>query len=133
MACSASKSGRVGASAPAVLTEQQGDRAQLRRQGAMFAPDDGEAVGALKVLAHEDRLLLLCQLSHGEMCVSDLVQALGIHQPAGLFWPDCWWVWARAMARVAPVATAYAASLACHHAHWWPQPPSWAPASPQCS
>jgi hypothetical protein len=51
-----------------VLTEQQGDRAQLRRQGAMFAPDDGEAVGALKVLAHEDRLLLLCQLSHGAKC-----------------------------------------------------------------
>lgn len=41
----------------------------------------GQAVGALKVLAHEDRLLLLCQLSQGEMCVSDLEEALGIHQP----------------------------------------------------
>ncbi|MGJ7571670.1 metalloregulator ArsR/SmtB family transcription factor [Variovorax sp. RB2P76] len=41
----------------------------------------GKAVGALKVLANEDRLLLLCQLSQGEMCVSDLEQALGIHQP----------------------------------------------------
>ena len=41
----------------------------------------GQAVGALKVLANEDRLLLLCQLSQGEMCVSDLEQALGIHQP----------------------------------------------------
>lgn len=41
----------------------------------------GKAVGALKVLANEDRLLLLCQLSRGEMCVSDLEQALGIHQP----------------------------------------------------
>lgn len=41
----------------------------------------GEAVGTLKVLANEDRLLLLCQLSQGEMCVSDLEQALGIHQP----------------------------------------------------
>ncbi|WP_200843997.1 helix-turn-helix transcriptional regulator [Pantoea sp. 18069] len=39
------------------------------------------AVGALKVLANEDRLLLLCQLSQGEMCVSDLEQALGIRQP----------------------------------------------------
>jgi DNA-binding transcriptional ArsR family regulator len=38
-------------------------------------------VGALKVLANEDRLLLLCQLSQGEMCVSELEEALGIHQP----------------------------------------------------
>jgi len=41
----------------------------------------GMAVGALKVLANADRLLLLCQLSQGEMCVSDLEQTLGIHQP----------------------------------------------------
>lgn len=41
----------------------------------------GQAVGALKVLANEDRLLLLCQLSQGEMCVSELEEALGIHQP----------------------------------------------------
>jgi len=41
----------------------------------------GRAVAALKLLANEDRLLLLCQLSQGEMCVSDLEQKLGIHQP----------------------------------------------------
>jgi DNA-binding transcriptional ArsR family regulator len=41
----------------------------------------GQAVGALKLLANEDRLLLLCQLSQGEMCVSDLEDALDIHQP----------------------------------------------------
>ena len=41
----------------------------------------GRAVGALKLLANEDRLLLLCQLSQGEMCVSDLEEELGIHQP----------------------------------------------------
>jgi ArsR family transcriptional regulator len=41
----------------------------------------GQAVGALKVLANEDRLLLLCQLSQGEMCVSELEEALDIHQP----------------------------------------------------
>ena len=41
----------------------------------------GQAVGALKVLANEDRLLLLCQLSQGEMCVSELEEALGIRQP----------------------------------------------------
>ena len=41
----------------------------------------GPAVSALKVLANEDRLLLLCQLSQGEMCVGDLEEELGIHQP----------------------------------------------------
>ena len=39
------------------------------------------AVGALKVLANEDRLLLLCQLSQGEMCVSELEEHLDIYQP----------------------------------------------------
>lgn len=41
----------------------------------------GTAVGALKVLANEDRLLLLCQLSHGEMSVGELEDALDIRQP----------------------------------------------------
>ncbi|MDP9602142.1 metalloregulator ArsR/SmtB family transcription factor [Variovorax sp. NFACC27] len=41
----------------------------------------GRAVGVLKLLANEDRLLLLCQLSQGEMCVSDLESVLGIRQP----------------------------------------------------
>ena len=40
-----------------------------------------QAVAAVKVLANEDRLLLLCQLSQGEMCVSELEQTLGIRQP----------------------------------------------------
>lgn len=41
----------------------------------------GEAVSALKLLANEDRLLLLCQLSLGEACVSELEEALDIRQP----------------------------------------------------
>lgn len=41
----------------------------------------GHAVAALKILANEDRLLLLCQLSQGELCVSELEEALDIHQP----------------------------------------------------
>jgi len=41
----------------------------------------GSAVGALKVLANEDRLLLLCELSQGEASVGDLEERLGIHQP----------------------------------------------------
>ena len=40
-----------------------------------------KAVSVLKVLANEDRLLLLCQLSHGERCVSDIEAELGIRQP----------------------------------------------------
>lgn len=41
----------------------------------------GHAVAALKLLANEERLLLLCQLSQGEQCVGDLEAALGIRQP----------------------------------------------------
>ncbi|WP_290873886.1 metalloregulator ArsR/SmtB family transcription factor [Aquabacterium sp.] len=41
----------------------------------------GEAVGMLKLLANPDRLLLLCQLTQGEQCVSDLENRLGIRQP----------------------------------------------------
>jgi DNA-binding transcriptional ArsR family regulator len=42
----------------------------------------GEAAAALRVLANEDRLLLLCELSQGEKSVSDLEEALGLHQPS---------------------------------------------------
>lgn len=41
----------------------------------------GQAVAALKVLANESRLLLLCQLAQGEMSVGELEERLGIHQP----------------------------------------------------
>jgi ArsR family transcriptional regulator len=41
----------------------------------------GNATAALRVLANPDRLLLLCHLSHGEQCVSDLEAALDIRQP----------------------------------------------------
>lgn len=40
-----------------------------------------QAVAVLKVLAHEARLLLLCQLSQGERSVGELEEMLGIHQP----------------------------------------------------
>lgn len=50
------------------------DMAQLRGAAA-------RAVAALKLLANEDRLLLLCQLSQGEACVGDLEASLGIRQP----------------------------------------------------
>jgi ArsR family transcriptional regulator len=40
-----------------------------------------KARSLLKVMSNPDRLLLLCQLTKGEQCVSDLEQALGIQQP----------------------------------------------------
>jgi DNA-binding transcriptional ArsR family regulator len=40
-----------------------------------------KACALLKVLANPDRLLLMCQLSQGEWCVSDLEEQLGIRQP----------------------------------------------------
>lgn len=39
------------------------------------------ASALLKALANPDRLLLLCQLSQGEYCVSELADALAILQP----------------------------------------------------
>jgi DNA-binding transcriptional ArsR family regulator len=41
----------------------------------------GQATAMLRVLANEDRLLLLCQLTQGEACVSELERMLGIRQP----------------------------------------------------
>jgi DNA-binding transcriptional ArsR family regulator len=40
-----------------------------------------QACGLLKALANPDRLMLLCQLTQGEHCVSELETALGIQQP----------------------------------------------------
>lgn len=40
-----------------------------------------DACVVLRVLANEDRLLLLCQLTEGERCVSELEELVGIHQP----------------------------------------------------
>ena len=40
-----------------------------------------QACGLLKALANPDRLLLLCQLSQGDHCVSDLETTTGIRQP----------------------------------------------------
>ena len=40
-----------------------------------------KAAGLLKVLANPVRLLLLCQMTQGEFCVSDLEALSGIRQP----------------------------------------------------
>lgn len=39
------------------------------------------ACSLLKVLGNPDRLMLLCQLTQGEYCVSELESLLGINQP----------------------------------------------------
>ena len=39
------------------------------------------ACGMLKILANEDRLLILCQLSQGDKNVGELKEILGIQQP----------------------------------------------------
>jgi len=41
----------------------------------------GRATALLRALANADRLLLLCQLTHGEKCVGDLEAQLDIRQP----------------------------------------------------
>lgn len=40
-----------------------------------------EACALLKILANEDRLLILCELSKGTRNVGELEELLGIHQP----------------------------------------------------
>jgi DNA-binding transcriptional ArsR family regulator len=42
----------------------------------------GRACGLLRSLAHQDRLLLLCELRGGERSVGELEAVLDIHQPS---------------------------------------------------
>ena len=41
-----------------------------------------QASQLLKSLSHPDRLLLLCQLTQGEHCVSELERLVGVRQPS---------------------------------------------------
>lgn len=49
---------------------------------AAMRDSSDKASALLKVMANPDRLLLLCQLTQGEQCVSDLEQGLGLQQPS---------------------------------------------------
>ena len=58
----------------------------MKRSPIVVNPDQlrraaGRAVSALKLLGNEDRMLLLCQLSQGEMSVGALEEKLAIRQP----------------------------------------------------
>ena len=57
-----------------VLTDKKVDFQAMQQAAA-------KAGGLLKVLANPDRLLLLCQMSQGEYCVSDLEEMTGVKQP----------------------------------------------------
>ena len=57
-----------------VLTDEKVDFQAMQQAAA-------KASGLLKVLANPDRLLLLCQMSQGEYCVSDLEEMTGVKQP----------------------------------------------------
>lgn len=58
---------------PCVATAQL-DLEQIREAAA-------EASAMLRMLGNPDRLLLLCQLSQSELCVTELEEAVGIAQP----------------------------------------------------
>lgn len=47
----------------------------------MMQSSAGDACRLMKVLSNRDRMMLLCQISQGEMCVSELEGSLDIHQP----------------------------------------------------
>ena len=48
---------------------------------AVLQKSASQATGLLKVLANQDRLLLLCQMTQGEYCVADLEELTGVRQP----------------------------------------------------
>lgn len=54
-------------------------RANIDLKKMQSAADD--ACRLMKVLANRDRMMLLCQISQGEMCVGELEERLDIHQP----------------------------------------------------
>jgi ArsR family transcriptional regulator, virulence genes transcriptional regulator len=63
-------------SAQAVSRNHDGDMVQLERKAA-------EAASLLKLLANENRLLILCRLAMArEMSVNDLADAVGLSQSA---------------------------------------------------
>jgi ArsR family transcriptional regulator len=55
-----------------------GDRIDLNHMRAAAT----QACALLKTLGNADRLLLMCQLTQGEFCVSELEAILGIQQPS---------------------------------------------------
>lgn len=74
-----------------VNTQSVADADTQNTDGSNFAPIDlakqmqeasTQASQLLKSLSHPDRLLLLCQLTQGEYCVSELESLVGVGQPS---------------------------------------------------
>jgi DNA-binding transcriptional ArsR family regulator len=67
------------------VTDVKPDRARTRKPPkpdlAALQVSADRACTLLKVLAHTDRLIILCRLSQGEFCVGELEEDLGIRQP----------------------------------------------------
>lgn len=51
------------------------------KQIAALRPKAEQVAELMRALGNPDRLLLLCELSQGERCVSDLAECSGIEQP----------------------------------------------------
>jgi ArsR family transcriptional regulator len=66
---------RIGKRADYRMRTEEVVNMELMRAGAE------QATAVLRVLANEDRLLLLCAISQEEMSVGELEEALDIHQP----------------------------------------------------
>ena len=49
---------------------------------ALFEESAGKAAGLLRLLGNEKRLMVLCQLSDGELSVGDLQMRVGLSQSA---------------------------------------------------
>ena len=54
-------------------------KANINLKKMQSSADD--ACRLMKVLSNRDRMMLLCQISQGEMCVGELEEVLDIHQP----------------------------------------------------
>ncbi len=52
-----------------------------QQQVALLRASASKACALLKVLANEDRLLILCQLTQGERAVGELEAQTGVRQP----------------------------------------------------
>ena len=63
------------------MTRYQNENQNQNVDPAAMRSAAGRACGLLKVLGNPDRLLLLCQLSQGPLCVSELETTVGIGQP----------------------------------------------------
>ena len=61
---------------PSVVDFAPNDLAKQMQQASL------QASQLLKSLSHPDRLLLLCQLTQGEYCVSELETLVGVSQPS---------------------------------------------------